>query len=68
MDPSVLAAIEALRALISTEAAIDIKQARGISIQKMAELAATIPALASGGIGVYDWGIHIDVRGYKARW
>ena len=22
----------------------------------------------TGGVGLYDWGIHVDVRGYKARW
>lgn len=21
-----------------------------------------------GGVGLYDWGIHVDARGYKARW
>ena len=23
---------------------------------------------SSGGLGLYDWGYHIDIRGYKARW
>ena len=21
-----------------------------------------------GGVGLYDWGVHVDVRGYGARW
>lgn len=24
--------------------------------------------MQQGGIGLYDWGVHYDVRGYKARW
>lgn len=106
MHPSILAAVETLRALISSDLdedtplrpssgfrchdhndalakrgfapshhsqhlvgrAIDITQARGMSINRMAEIADSIPALSSGGIGVYDWGIHIDTRGYRARW
>lgn len=23
---------------------------------------------SAGGVGIYDWGVHIDVRGYRARW
>ena len=22
----------------------------------------------TGGVGLYDWGVHVDVRGYRARW
>ena len=22
----------------------------------------------TGGVGLYDWGVHVDTRGYKARW
>ena len=24
--------------------------------------------LPHGGLGLYDWGIHVDTRGYRARW
>lgn len=24
--------------------------------------------LPNGGVGIYTWGIHVDTRGYKARW
>lgn len=24
--------------------------------------------LPNGGVGIYDWGIHVDTRGYRARW
>lgn len=24
--------------------------------------------LPDGGVGIYDWGVHVDTRGYKARW
>lgn len=26
------------------------------------------PMLQKGGLGLYSWGIHVDTRGYKARW
>jgi uncharacterized protein YcbK (DUF882 family) len=48
--------------------AIDIRQAKGVSIERMAEIANSISEIAQGGLGVYDWGIHIDTRGYRARW
>lgn len=22
----------------------------------------------AGGVGLYDWGVHVDCRGYRARW
>lgn len=24
--------------------------------------------LPDGGVGIYDWGVHVDTRGYRARW
>ena len=44
------------------------KKGTGISPEKMKELAEKIPDFNFGGIGIYDWGIHVDVRGYQARW
>lgn len=36
-----------------------------VELKKFAE---EIPEFANGGIGIYDWGIHVDVRGRRARW
>lgn len=27
-----------------------------------------VQLLPDGGVGIYDWGIHVDTRGYRARW
>ena len=41
----------------------------GMSLQRMYELASTVPQFAGGGIGVYDGNfLHVDVRGHRARW
>ena len=41
----------------------------GMSLQRMYELASSIPQFAEGGIGVYDGDfLHVDVRGHRARW
>lgn len=45
--------------------AADIREVKGLSIDEMAILAESI---GFGGIGKYSWGIHVDVRGEKARW
>lgn len=29
---------------------------------------AACALLPDGGVGLYSWGIHVDTRGYKARW
>lgn len=34
----------------------------------LAGCAKRVSAFADGGIGIYDWGIHCDVRGTPARW
>ena len=31
-------------------------------------LAVVAEKFGADGIGVYDWGVHVDVRGYKSRW
>jgi uncharacterized protein YcbK (DUF882 family) len=43
---------------------------KGLSVVKMYELAAQVPAFRNGGIGVYpEQGfIHVDVREGRARW
>lgn len=35
--------------------------------KKLKEIAETIPQFQNGGIGVYSWGIHVDL-GPKRRW
>jgi len=45
--------------------AVDIRKVEGLTIDEMAELAEEI---GFDGIGKYNWGIHVDIRGYKARW
>ena len=35
---------------------------------KLAQCASRVKGFRKGGIGVYSWGIHVDVRGYTARW
>lgn len=42
-------------------------QAR-VSLYKLFEAALQVPQFKNGGIGLYDWGIHVDARGFKARW
>lgn len=45
--------------------ACDIHKLSQYSIDEMAHIADEI---GFDGIGRYHWGIHVDVRGYKARW
>lgn len=45
--------------------AADIKLPDGLSVDEMAILAERV---GFDGIGKYHWGIHVDVRGTKARW
>ena len=35
---------------------------------ELRHFAQAVPAFDKGGIGIYDWGIHVDVRGRRARW
>lgn len=39
-----------------------------IDSRKLAQFASQVPGFDQGGIGCYTWGIHVDVRGYTARW
>lgn len=45
--------------------AADIQKVDGLTVDEMAVLAERV---GFDGIGKYYWGIHVDVRGYKARW
>lgn len=47
--------------------ACDLGAPVGISPEKMASVAEEVIG-NTGGIGIYDWGIHIDSRSVKARW
>lgn len=48
--------------------AADIRRVPNLSVERLAELAENIVQLQAGGIGIYSWGVHVDVRGYRARW
>lgn len=37
----------------------------GVMLQSLYDAAVTAGA---DGIGIYSWGVHVDVRGYPARW
>lgn len=46
--------------------AADIALPQGYSPVQLAALADSLNQF--DGIGIYDWGIHVDVRGTNARW
>lgn len=49
--------------------ASDILAVPQISIDDMFNIAKNIPMFKKGGIGIYNWGLHLDVRvGQPARW
>lgn len=45
--------------------AADVATPPGLTPEKLAEFAEQAGA---DGIGIYPWGVHVDVRGYAARW
>ena len=45
--------------------AADVQCPEGMTPFELAEIALDSDA---DGVGVYDWGVHVDVRGWKARW
>ena len=45
--------------------AADVLTPEGMTVD---ELFAAAEMSGADGIGVYDWGVHVDVRGYAARW
>lgn len=53
------------RHLLGTAADIRCADLSPVELRKFAE---QVPAFAQGGIGIYDWGIHVDVRERRARW
>lgn len=50
-----------------TGEACDLGAPAGVNPEKMAEVAEDVIG-NTGGIGIYNWGIHIDSRTTKARW
>lgn len=48
-----------------TGKAADIKKVSGLTVDEMAVLSSQA---GFDGIGKYNWGIHVDTRGYNARW
>ena len=45
--------------------AADVQKVPGLTVDQMAKLAEQA---GFDGIGKYGWGVHVDVRGSKARW
>lgn len=41
---------------------------KGMPPTTLAYMAEQIPAFRDGGIGVYPTWVHVDTRGYRARW
>ena len=39
-----------------------------LELKEVAEFLIEEEVITQGGIGLYNWGIHIDNRGVKARW
>lgn len=50
--------------------AADVATPDGMTVDQLAAIAEDVPEFARGGIGKYDWGIHVDVRVETdpARW
>jgi uncharacterized protein YcbK (DUF882 family) len=50
-------------------AAADVARVEGMSVDAVAAAAARCSRIWSGGIGLYDWGVHVDVGvGGPRRW
>lgn len=47
--------------------AVDLGKPSGVTSAQMAAIAEEVMG-STGGIGIYDWGIHIDSRSTKSRW
>ena len=47
--------------------ACDLGKPEGVTVDKLLDVAEDVVG-STGGVGAYDWGIHIDKRGSKARW
>ena len=48
--------------------AADVRPPKGMTSEQLAKTAENIKAFQEGGIGIYPTFVHLDVRGYKARW
>jgi uncharacterized protein YcbK (DUF882 family) len=48
--------------------AIDVHKPKELNLFELYEVALCVPGYKNGGIGVYPWGLHIDVRNGLARW
>lgn len=50
--------------------AIDVLTPQNMHLLEFLEIALRIPEYKSGGVGVYTWGLHVDVRdiGKPVRW
>ena len=48
--------------------AADIKLVEGFTVEAMAQIAGGVSSISSGGIGIYEWGIHVDVFKQRRRW
>lgn len=46
----------------------DISCPKGLSVDEFYELANSVEGFKNGGIGKYSNRLHLDTRGYKARW
>lgn len=47
-------------------AAADVAAPESFTPHRLASVAESLNLF--DGIGLYDWGMHVDTRGYKARW
>lgn len=45
--------------------AADVQVPDGMTVYELYDIAEQAGA---DGIGIYPWGVHVDVRGYPARW
>lgn len=48
--------------------ACDLRVPKDFTMEQFAEIAEDVPQFATGGLGRYSWGIHVDTRGIRARW
>lgn len=52
--------------------AADIALPAGYTVEQFKRLAETVPAFGAGGIGIYHWGLHLDIvpdeDGTPRRW
>lgn len=54
--------------LLGKAADIQMPSHRPEQVKKFIEKLIQDGKMKEGGIGIYDWGVHYDIRGHKARW